>query len=75
MKTAVLIFRAEQLQGFVLGRCGKGKEGQVLMPPMNGHLPHQAVVRVQFFFGLALNLGIFPQSILGIRKGGLQLQR
>ena len=70
MKAAVLIFRAEQLQRLVLGRCGKGKEGQILMPPLNGHFPHQAVVRVQLFFGLALNFGVFPQSVLGIRKGG-----
>ena len=27
MKAAVLIFRAEQFQRLVLGRCGKGKEG------------------------------------------------
>ena len=74
MKAAVLIFRAEQLQRLVLGRCGKGKERQILMPPLNGHFPHQAVVWVQLFFGLALDLGVFPQSILGIRKGGFQFQ-
>ena len=44
------------------------------MPPLNGHFPHQAVVRVQLFFGLALDLGVFPQSVLGIRKGGFQFQ-
>ena len=44
------------------------------MPPLNGHFPHQAVVRVQLFFGLALDLSVFPQSVLGIRKGGFQFQ-
>ena len=43
------------------------------MPPMNGHLPHQAIVRIQLFFGLALDFGVFPQSVLGVRKGGFQL--
>ena len=74
METAILIFCAEQLQRFILWRSGEGKEGQVLVLPLNDDLLHQLVVWIKFFLSLALQLGILSQSLLGVRQRRFQLE-
>ena len=73
MVAAVRVLGAEQFQrgGFWSG--GKGKEGQVLVPPVGGQLLHQCILRIDLVLRFAFQLGIFPQRVLGVGKGGFQL--
>ena len=51
----------------------QGKEGQGLVPPVGGQLLHQRILRVNLVLRFAFQLGIFPQRVLGVGKGGFQL--
>ena len=70
---AVRVLGAEQLQRGGFWGGGKGKEGQVLVPPVGGQLLHQRILRVNLVLRFAFQLGIFPQRVLGVGKGGFQL--
>ena len=43
------------------------------MPPVGGQFLHQRILRVDLVLRFALQLGIFPQRVLGVGKGGFQL--
>ena len=68
---SVRLFRAEGFDGFALGHGGEGEEGKIAVPSVRKHDLRQLVVTVDFVLFPALQLGIFPQRILGIGKGGL----
>ena len=70
---AVRVLGAEQLQRGGFWGGGKGKEGQILVPPVGGQFLHQRILRVDLVLRFALQLGIFPQRVLGVGKGGFQL--
>ena len=71
---AVRVLGAEQLQRGGFWGGGKGEEGQVLVPPVGGQFLHQCILRVDLVLRFAFQLGIFPQRVLGVGKGGFQLQ-
>ena len=71
---AVRVLGAEQFQRGGFWGGGKGKEGQVLVPPVGGQLLHQSILRVDLVLRFAFQLGIFPQRVLGVGKGDFQLQ-
>ena len=70
---AIRVLGAEQFQRGGFWGGGKGKEGQVLVPPVGGQFLHQRILRVDLVLRFALQLGIFPQRVLGVGKGGFQL--
>ena len=65
----VRVLGAKQFQRGGFWGGGKGKEGQVLVPPVGGQFLHQCILRVNLVLRFALQLGIFPQRILGVGKG------
>ena len=70
---AVRVLGAEQFQRGGFWGGGKGKEGQVLVPPVGSEFLHQRILRVDLVLRFAFQLGIFPQRIFGVGKGGFQL--
>ena len=45
------------------------------MPSVGGQFLHQRILRVDLVLRFALQLGIFPQRVLGVGKGGFQALR
>ena len=73
-ETAVFLLRAEHFQRCGLRRGGEGEKGQVLVPPVGDHLPHQLVLRVDFLLRFSLDLRVLPERVLSVRQRRFQLQ-
>ena len=74
MEAAVFVLRAKQLQRLIFWGGGESEEGQVPVAALGDDLVHQLIVRVKLLLGLALQLGVLPQGLLGVCQRRFQLE-
>ena len=73
MERPVFVFCSKHFKSLSLGRCGKGKEGKILMLAMGYHFLHELILLVNFILCQSFQFCVLPQSCFGICQCGFQL--